>query len=378
MRSRTHTLLSAAIALALAVVVMPWHPAPVLAAAETTFTIKGGGWGHGIGMSQYGALGYAKRGWDYKRILAHYYQDTKIRTLPTEKVRVNLDSGAHARTQWRIQSGTATKLTVADASTPKTRIELPAGTTYWITTVSGNTRVQQDVAYVDGGVTKHKPGKVLKQFSGECYAFSGGIVKMLSSSGPYQRRNVKWRGTIHFKPKTAATAKAVNYVDLESYLFGVVPCEIGASWPAESVKAQAVAARSYAYQPAKDDRTLYCTTMSQVYGGYSVEQVGSNAAVTATKGQLVWYGSETRPVQTFFFSSSGGHTASIQDVWTGATPKPYYTGVADADQASPHFTWTRGPYTATQLSSLVRARDGGPREPTPSSTAPQRLPRSLP
>ena len=65
-------------------------PAPAVA-VDPSFTFKGGGWGHGIGMSQYGAQGYAKKGWKYSSILAHYYQGTKLVTKPTVKVRVNIE-----------------------------------------------------------------------------------------------------------------------------------------------------------------------------------------------------------------------------------------------------------------------------------------------
>jgi SpoIID/LytB domain protein len=143
----------------------------------------------------------------------------------------------------------------------------------------------------------------------------------------------------------------------------VVPRESPASWPAEALKAQAVAARSYAYQDAKDGRTIYCTTMSQVYNGFlgpkGGESASTNKAIDDTKGEVVWYGSQTKPVKTFFFSSSGGHTASIQDGWTSSAPPPYYRGVNDADSdGNPYYKWTAGPFGAAEISSKVRAKVG--------------------
>jgi stage II sporulation protein D len=322
-------------------------------ALDPDFTFNGGGWGHGIGLSQYGAQGYAKQGWKYDAILKHYYQGTKIVTKPTAKVRVNLEDGASSRTQWRIKAGSTTALTVAQESDTSIRYPLDSTNSYWITTSGSNTRVCAD----DGG----KPGKVLKTFSGACYATAGGFVQILDTSGPYNYKGIVWRGTIHFQPYNSTTSKAINYVDIEQYLYGVVPRESPSSWHAEALKSQAVAARSYAYQDAVDKRVIYCTTKSQVYNGhsrpgYSHEAASTNSAITATAGELVWYGSETKPVKTYFSSSSGGHTANIEDVW-GGTAKPYYTSVEDADQANPYYTWTVGPYSATYVAGKIRALD---------------------
>jgi len=329
-----------------------YSPTPAAAAAPT-YTFNGGGWGHGVGLSQYGAQGYAKQGWTYDRILAHYYQGTKLVTKPTAKVRVNLDDGASSRSQWKIKAGSTTPLAIVQESDTAIRKDLNATSSYWITTSGSNTRVCADAS--------GKPGTVLKTFSGACFASAGGLVEMSSKSGPFNYAGIRWRGTIHFKPATATTSKAVNYVDLEEYLYGVVPRESPSSWNAEALKAQAVAARSYAYQDAVDKRTLYCTTKSQVYNGKSRpnnnhEADSTNAAVNATKGQLVWYGSETKPVKTYFSSCSGGHTANIETVW-GSAAKPYYEGVEDADQASPYYRWSAGAYSAAFVADKVRALD---------------------
>jgi len=146
-------------------------------------------------------------------------------------------------------------------------------------------------------------------------------------------------------------------VTLKHYLYGVVPRESPASWKPEALKAQAVVAHSYAKAEVDPDddgvrnsaSALYCTTSDQVYGGHSRlsqgvvvphEQVSTNAAVDATLGKLVKYG--TTIVQTFFFSASGGHTANIEDSWSYSTPRPYYTGVDDPYEATPHRRTARG------------------------------------
>ena len=316
-------------------------PAPAVA-VDPSFTFKGGGWGHGIGLSQYGAQAYAKKGWKYGSIITHYYQGTRLVTKPTVKLRVNIEDGGASRTQWKIRAGGKTALLVAQESDPTVRQTLNATSSYWITTAKGGTQLRAD--------SSGAPGRVLKTFSGACYASAGGLVQVLSSSGPFNHKGVRWRGTIHFKPASTTSNKAlaINYVPLEEYLYGVVPRESPSSWHPEALKAQAVAARSYAYQDGVERRMIYCTTKSQVYNGHSRpghahEVASTNSAVDATKGKLVWYGSQTAPVKTYFSSCSGGHTANIQDVWTSASPKPYYKGVADATGLAPTTRGRRRP-----------------------------------
>ena len=95
------------------------------------------------------------------------------------------------------------------------------------------------------------------------------------------------------------------------------------SWAAAALEAQAVAARTYAITTTVDGNgyDLYSDTRSQMYGGVSAETPSTDAAVAATSGQVVTY--DGKPVVTYFFASSGGHTESIQNVWAGATPEPW-------------------------------------------------------
>jgi len=358
---------SAAVCFAAALMVLGASPV-TSHAVSPQFTVKGGGWGHGIGMSQWGARGYALKGWKYDAITGHFYQGTRIVTKPTVTIRVNLDDGKAARSSWLIRAGKDSALTVSQTSNTSIKVTLDKTSAYWITTSGGNTRVSKDV--YNSTTKKHSIGTVIKTFSGTCTAAAGGYVQIVGTSGPFNHSGIVWRGTIHFTPSTATTSKAVNFVDIEKYLYGVVPRESPSSWPAEALKAQAVAARSYAYQDGVEGNTLWCTTMSQVYNGhsrpgYAHEAASTNSAVDATKGKVVWYGSQSEPVQTFFMSSSGGHTANIEDVWTGSTPRPYYKGVSDADQDSPNYSWTVGPYSGSTLAAKIRDKDNGS-----SNTAP--------
>lgn len=349
-------------ALAISALLVPaWTPEPAAATEITSITFNGGGWGHGIGLSQYGARGYALQGWTYDRILKHYYQGTRLETKPTATVRVNLDKSKAARSEWQIQAGIDTTLTITQLSDKSVAVALrekvdgqPAK--YWITTSDGNVRLHRDAS--------GRPGTLIKTFSGRAYANSESPIRIVGKSGPFDHSGVRWRGRLHFIPATATTSDCINYLDIEDYLRGVVPRESPSSWPAEALKSQAVAARSYAYDDAVNNRVLWCTTMSQVYNGhsrpgYDHEPASTDSAVAATKGQLVWYGSESKPVKTFFSSSSGGHTASVQDVWLSSTPKPYYTGVPDADKdGNSYYTWSSGALSASVVSTKVRAKVG--------------------
>lgn len=132
---------------------------------------------------------------------------------------------------------------------------------------------------------------------------------------------------------------AVNVVPLEEYLYGVVPCEMPASWHTEALKAQAVCARSYALIKAgyhaeteiKRGFRMVDTVQSQVYGGTAYEHPRSTAAVNATRGETLCY--ENRTVTGYYFAASGGHTESVEDVW-GFTI-PYLQGVPDIYETNP-------------------------------------------
>ncbi len=132
---------------------------------------------------------------------------------------------------------------------------------------------------------------------------------------------------------------AVNVVPLEEYLYGVVPCEMPASWHTEALKAQAVCARSYAlikagYHAETDIKRgfrMVDTVQSQVYGGISYEHPRSTAAVNATKGETLCY--ENRTVTGYYFAASGGHTESVEDVWGFSIP--YLQGVPDIYENNP-------------------------------------------
>lgn len=153
-----------------------------------------------------------------------------------------------------------------------------------------------------------------------------------------------YRGTMGFNIIEGSKLISINYVQLEDYLYGVVPNEIAASWGMESLKAQAVAARTYAVYNIRPNSSygydLEDNQNSQVYWGYSYEKPSTNQAVDETKGEMIYYDDEL--IQAFYHSTSGGSTENSENVWTAALP--YARGVEDeySDKSgSPYNQWVK-------------------------------------
>lgn len=132
---------------------------------------------------------------------------------------------------------------------------------------------------------------------------------------------------------------AVNYVDIESYLYSVLGAEMGGSWPIEALKAQAVAARSYVlYQRDRYGNGTYDVgddTFWQVYRGMEEESSQTHRATDATRGQVLSHNGKV--IEAVFHASSGGHTEDVEQVWDEV--KPYLRGVPDFDHNSPNYHW---------------------------------------
>lgn len=156
--------------------------------------------------------------------------------------------------------------------------------------------------------------------------------------------NRPFRGMIGFKIIENSKLISINYVDLESYLYGVVPNEISASWGMESLKAQAVAARTYAVSClnpyASYGYDLDDNQNSQVYRGYISEKESTNKAVDETRGEMIYYNDKL--IQAFYHSTSGGSTENSENVWTAKLP--YAVGVEDEfsnRSGSPYNEWEK-------------------------------------
>ncbi|NMF82603.1 SpoIID/LytB domain-containing protein [Nodosilinea sp. P-1105] len=172
------------------------------------------------------------------------------------------------------------------------------------------------------------------------------------ANGGYVFINDAWyRGRVLVVP-TGGKVTAINWVDLEAYLYSVLGAEMPASWPQEALKAQAVAARSYALNRRQRTQNapydLGGTTAHQVYKGLASEAASTIAAVDATRGQVLTYGNQI--IEAAFHSSSGGYTENVEDVWQ--SPRPYLRSVVDFDQDAPVFQWSET-FSAQQFSQRV-------------------------
>ena len=167
-------------------------------------------------------------------------------------------------------------------------------------------------------------------------------VKIQKADGVLEVNRRKYRGQMTIKVSTGETGVTViNTIPLEQYLYGIVAREVSPDWPAEAIKAQAVAARSYALhnknKHGKDGYDVCATTDCQVYSGVESEAVRTSKAVDDTKGLVLTYKNAVIPA--FFHSSSGGYTENSENVW--GTSFPYLKGVKDFDDRSPHYQWKK-------------------------------------
>lgn len=319
--------LALAVTLLTALVAVVGSTLPAVAAdgwavpANAKIVVKGHGYGHGHGMSQYGAEGAARAGLTFKRIAEFYYPGTTWGTTDG-KIGVLLTADTTDDVVVLARSG----LRVHDLTTDESLV-LPTGTAKrWRLVGSGATTV---VSYLAGGWHRW----AVLAGDGEFYA-QGQPISVVTPAG-----TADYRGRVRAaSPSPGASARdTVNVLTLENYLRGVVPREMPALWSREAVRAQAVAARTYAdygrNHPQAGHYDICDTTSCQVYGGYGAEETASDAAIVATAHQALMVDGEAAFTQ--FSSSSGG--------WTAAGSVPYLTAHADPydDWAgNPVHTWT--------------------------------------
>jgi stage II sporulation protein D len=293
---------------------------PAAASAAPVFLVKGRGWGHGIGMPQWGAYGFAQQGWTYQQILAHYYGGTSVGSAPVSSVRVLLASGRQT-------------LTVGSTASFKAGSHMLAPGSY--------------------SVTRTADGRIQVQGMQQSLASPATFT---ATSAPLELGGSAYRGRLEVRSNGALSA--VNEVSIDDYVRGVVPREVPYTWLPEVLKAQALAARSYALATPGHCGGLLCPDVrDQVYGGVAAERPSTNDAVTATAGQVVLYNGAV--AQTFFHSSSGGRTAASADEWGGNVA--YLQSVDDPyDVISPHHDWELAPMSARALGRKLQT--GTPRD----------------
>jgi len=344
---------------------LPAGAAVASAAAVTKVTVVGHGYGHGRGMGQYGAYGYATMyHWTYQRILARFYGRTtlgrpastkdstpvSVRLTPLDGKDVRVTSAAWFKVgnKYRFEAGQSAIL------------RYTGGTTY--TVYRGGNGC--------GGSTQIRIGTVTTGVVRSSVASPGAnTAKMLNVCEPGALAS--YRGVLTFlsADKTVAGRRLINTVAMGDYLKSVVPAEMPASWSdagggwgAQAVRAQTIAARSYAATEKRYNYAKTCDTATcQVYrgaarNGVSLEDARSTAAVTATSGIAIVRGSAVQNAE--FSASTGG--------WTAGGTFPAVSDAGDATAANPYHNWTvtvstapLAPYVSGTLTSVrVAGTDG--------------------
>ncbi len=271
-------------------------------AEAATWAIEGHGFGHGVGMSQYGAYGLARHGHGYRSILGHYYTHTRVGRASGHPISVLLGSGAVGFKRARKACGKS----------------LHPG---------------------HGYVFERGRSGIILRSSGERKLAGCGHAATAMGKGTIR---IRGKGTYRGKLRVKASGgglSIINVVGVDGYAMGVVANEMPASWSQQALRAQAVAARSYALATSVGGSfDVYDDTRSQVYGGKGSETRSTNRACRHTKRQVVRY--RKRIATTYFSSTSGGQTEAVQFAFPGASPIGYLKSVKDPyDRVSPYHSW---------------------------------------
>jgi stage II sporulation protein D len=267
------------------------------------FLITGHGWGHGVGMGQWGAEGYALHKFSYEDILAAYYPGTTLSQTTVRRLRVLLADGKGS-------------LTVSS---------------------------DQPIAVIDGnGATHTFPAGSTKLTTSLPYPAP---LTLSPAHGSTLTLGHTYRGKLVISVVNGKL-RAINLVTLQQYLDGNVPAEMPSSFLPDALEVQAVASRSYALAGRKAGAAYDVTVSSQSYLGVAAESPQGNAAVAATKGEVLTYGGKV--ATTVYSSSTGGWTQSASDAWGGGAP--YLVSVKDPyDTVSPWHNWGPVPVTGKDL-----------------------------
>jgi stage II sporulation protein D len=292
------------------------------ARARVDWVVHGHGFGHGVGLSAYGAYGYALHGKGYKFILGHYYKGTSLGQISGPNVvRVLLTT-------------TSGDVTFTEA-TSACRTQLDPTRTYEAHRL-GNTVVLR----TSGGKPLAKCGATLR-------AAGAGVINIVGVG--------RYRGALETVVNESGELNVVNALAVDQYVKGVIPNESPPSWPMAELKAQAVISRSFALTGGVggDGFDLYSDTRSQVYKGLESEYTTSDEAEEQTANQVLMY--EGKVAETLFSACSGGKTESMQNVFGVAIP--YLVGVPDPyDELCPLHEWTlklTGPEISEKLAGLL-------------------------
>jgi SpoIID/LytB domain protein len=335
----------------------------VVPSADGSFAIEGHGWGHGRGMSQYGAQGAASLSKTADQITGFYYPGTAKAVLPSANIRVLLQADEGTDLQVLPASG----MVVTDTATGA-KATLPTGPARWRITIDS---AGQHIASLTGSTWTPYALGGKTAFAGPV-RFGAPLVRVLFPDGTSR----EYRTAVQAAKRTPTQIYSVAVMPLDQYLFGVVPRESSASWQAAALQAQAIAARSYSAwkrdnAPKAQVFDICDTTQCQVFGGtnhYSksgtktaLEYTSTNDAVRATAGVVRTYGGKT--IFAEFSASNGGwstdgdfpYLKAQRDDWDGVTGSSVHSWSAKLTAAQVE---ARFPAVGKLVRMRVTARDG--------------------
>jgi SpoIID/LytB domain protein len=315
--------------------------APHATAAPASFQLEGGGFGHGVGMSQYGALGYAQQGWNYPDIVKQYYTGTAVASVTP-------------RPEVRIQIGDDTTAPADLTVTPSAHVNVVLQSNV-VTTAEANQPIKVEVVNGKFNVTVNG-NAVLSQVGGGSdniyIQYNGAPVDVADTGHKYTYGQLELSAPSATQLRTTIASMGMN-----EYLRGLG--EVPSSWPANALKAQVLAARTYAQSKLERGAAfLYGDVRDQNYVGYDKE-IGSSgaswvAAVSDTGNEMITH--DGTVIQAFYSSSSGGHTENSENVFI--TPLPYLKGVPDpydsANGQNSLHTWKRE-WSLASMQSFVNS-----------------------
>jgi stage II sporulation protein D len=290
------------------------------------FRMFGAGFGHGLGLSQWGSYGLAKQGWGPTKILKHFYSGTRVANENGPKnLRIGLVQGKDS-IRLQAQAGPV-EIRLGDAQTGSKVATIPSGETWKVRAAGNDYRIVNDA-----GVTVDRVGGPDEPIFA-VYESLGSRVRIPEAFHTYNRGSIAF--DLYSCSGGACVMRLVLTIDPQSYLYGLG--EVPSSWPMSALKTQAIAARTYAFTKAAAsqhratcDCALYASSYDQVYAGWDKEGGADGdrwvSAVNQTDGQVVLDGGQT--IQAFYMSSSGGYTENNENVWGGA-PIDYLRGVCD-------------------------------------------------
>lgn len=345
---------------------VPVRQDPIAVASDVT--LYGKGWGHGIGLSQWGAQGWAEGVTGLRlvgeQIVAKYFPLAILGTQPvTKPFRVLISApstGCVGRTIANVaqMSSAGGMRLVNDADPSVVYLETPPGQSVRFSVYRGTVLVAVDVS----------TGRTV--FAGEDNSLTL-IPTQWWDPIAVREKGLEYRGNILVQVRDEGMLRVVNYVGSDDYMQGALPGEMPSAWQMEALRAQAITARTYVAwrQSTAGDRTwdVRDDTADQCYGGHSFESPRTTAAVKATAATILTY--DGKPIRALYSSANGGITENVGCVleaervggtWRCADGWPYLTVVVDPAEAlaydarggMPHGLWSES-FSGQKIRALI-------------------------